>query len=429
MKSDTIVIQAGQWRLFDHHGSASVVQPYPRITAPTRVLIDFQNAFTGVLRFEGPAQYARAMIERHVRQEGWQDGPSHILIHGLSRLRSGGQAFFTAVDLEAWQKVMRWAARERDHCLIHPTGALLADVPRGQGRILRLGRRLLLFARTPSGFVYEDVYSATDALEDLRLSAQTLGGNISWNRDDSQGSQSLKLEWINVSAGEADDTDEALIEDIRDKAGAEIVRGSTQRFSSEQGVWYSSIPPTLARLGVAASANPVHERVGWWSESMSTAVLAALAALSLGLGAAGYYTHYLAADERDRAQALAAEVRDKRATIRETPFENRSDEIARLAGYVAKLGRGAPYAPTRVLASLRRAAGNRIRIHRVQLESSRRQGYELRVDGMELGPDNEALRRFLSKLRADGWRTIPLAPASGEPGGFSYRLAISASEP
>lgn len=423
MKSDVILVDGEHWRWFGHRGETAAIEPYPHLRRPTRMLVNFPGAFTGVLRFEGKPQYARALIDREVRRQGWVDGPNHIVIHRLSRARDGGQAFYTAVPLEAWQRLFQWVRRENDHCLVYPAGTLLADVRGGEGRILHLDRRLLMFARGRDGLTFEDVYSATGALDDQQLAARTLGANMAaFAAQPGHGGQ-LRTEWLTTLAGPDDEREHALIERVQDTAGVPVQRTRPQRLRGEDGPVVSALPHAVNRLGAGGSINPVREKAAWWSESMAPAVLTAVGALAIGLGAAGQYTHHLAAQERVRARALAAEVREKSATIQRADFRDRSDTVTKLASFVGRLDQGAPYTPVQVLASIRRAAGPGVTVYRIRLESGRREAYRLRVDGMAGNGDGEPMRRFLAALRRDGWQPLPLQPASDAPGSFSYRLA------
>ncbi|MFB4203947.1 hypothetical protein ACEZHJ_09105 [Arhodomonas sp. KWT2] len=423
MKTDVILVDGERWRWFGHRGETAVVDPYPRLHRPARVLVNFSGAFTGVLRFEGKTQFARALIDREVRREGWVDGPNHIVIHHLSRARDGGQAFYTAVPLEAWQRLLQWIRGENDHCLVYPAGALLADVREGEGRILHLDRCLLVFARGRDDLSFEDVYSATGEAEDQQLAARTLGANIAAFAAQSGHAGPLRPEWLTALAAPDDELETSLIERVQDAAGVPVRRTRSQRFRDGDGEVLSALPRAVNRLGAAASSNPVREKTAWWSESMAPAVLTAVGALAVGLGAAGQYTHGLAAQERESARTLKAAVQDRSARIREADFPDRSGTVAELSAFVGRLDRGAPYTPVQVLASIREAAGPGLTVYRVRLESSPRDGYRLRVDGTAGNEDGGAIRRFLATLRRDGWHPVPLKPASDAPGSFSYRLA------
>jgi len=432
MKSDMMLVDGDQWRLFNLQAQCDVVKPFPRLESPARLLVHFGDAFTGLLRFEGQTKFARALIERQVRREGWIEGPSHIVIHRLFKTSGGGQAFYTAIPLDTWQQLLDWVRRQRDHCLVYPTGALLADVNMNQGRILRLGRRLLMFARDKHGLVFEDVYSATTGMDDLQLAAQTLGANIAELDRQADRQNRHRYEWLTAAEEDDDAIDTAIMDTLQQAGDVKIDRVMPRRFrtrqdssgqdSLNQGALSSALPLALNRLGARESSNTGVEKVAWWSESMAPAVMTTIGVLAIGIGVAGTFAHQLAKGEWAQSETLMSDVRDKRTTIQQVQFDDYSNDLTELANFATRLNQGAPYTPTQVLDSVRSAAVRGLTIYRVHLESSRRSGYQLRVDGVSDGANSDAVRIFLSTLRGHGWRPVPLEPSASEPGSFSYRL-------
>lgn len=424
MNSDVILVSANEWLRLGHDGRAARVDPYPRLQRPTRVIIADENVQLGSLRFEGKTQFAHAIIERRLRQEGWSEGPNHVVIHHLEKNSQGGQAFYSAITLEAWQKLLQWVRREDDHCLIYPLGALLANVRRGRGRVLRLGRRFTMFYRVGHGFSFEDVYAAGRDADDMRLAVDTLGANVGSFLASAGVNAGLDVDWLaapaspQAPAGESEFTAQLQ----QDVAGVSVHAVPARHFSDDTGEeLVTSLPQGVKALGAMASANPTPDRLGWWSEAMAPAVIALIVALALGLGAAGFYAHNLATDKWTNATALMRQVDDQNEQIRQANFQDHSGEVAELAAFAERLNRGTRFAPTHVLKTLRSAIGEGVFIHRVYLESGRTGEYRLRVDGAARS-DDDAMRKFLATLRSAGWQVAPLEPASNGPGSFSYRL-------
>ncbi|WP_435101177.1 hypothetical protein [Arhodomonas sp. AD133] len=429
MTSDTILTATGRWRLLGRDGHLRSIPPYGRVDRSVRVITDFEDAHIGVLRFEGKPQYARAIIERHVRDAGWVEGPSHVIIHRLNRHHGGGQAFFTAVTLAVWQRTLDWARLQRRHCLILPLGALLAGPGGPRARILHLGPRLRCFADTDQGMRFEDVFAGGGGTDAQRRAARTLGTSLAALKPAGNDTAATfpHIEWL------AADTDspareEALADEVRAVAGATVTVSAARPFRDPEGSHgddgiHSALPAHVERLGAGAAVNPIVERIAWWSEAWAMPVVAGVAALALGLAVAGHYARTLADDEVARARALDDRIAQRESALEAARRPDADDRLRRVSEFVTALARGIAYSPAVVLRDVRDAAAPPLAIHRVRIKRDRQGRYHLRVDGIDRSRDaSAAVRAFLTALRRRGWQSQPLEPASSAPGSFSYRL-------
>ena len=423
MNSDTIVVTGDEWRWSGSDGRSVIVDPYPRLTTPTRVLVNFPDAHMGVIRFRGKKRFAQALIEREVRREGWLDGASHIAIHRLQTVTDGGQAFYSAVPLDEWQRFNAWIQQEKDHCLTYLPGEVLANANRHEARIMRLSRRLSFFFAGDNSLVYEDVYYATEALDDLELSVDAISKNARDSLEKARVKDPKAIEWVSAGSFGQDETEASLTQQLQQAMAISVTRAPFTAFSTNGQDIHTALPQAVKRLPVSRAINPFHLKAAWWSESIAPAVLAATVTLTIGLALAGGYTHRLVDDARTRADTLMETVREQSSAIRQAEPVGESEAITQLLALLDELEQGGRYTPTRVFASLRDATEPAISIYRVNLESKRRSGYELRIDGRVALSESEAMRRFLMRLRQDGWQLNALDPASDQPGSFSYQLA------
>ncbi len=416
--TDTLLALGRTWRQVDADGHVASVRPLEDLRAPARVLVDFSDSAMGVLRFEGRSRFAAAFIERHVREEGWVEGPAHVVVHRLVGRPGGAEAFFTAVDLEQWQAVMDWARRQRHHALVFPVGALLA-AGRPSARVLRLDRRLVFLGQSPTALNFEDIYAAGDDSDQRLQAAGVIGTAIAGHA--SQCESVPRVEWL--SAGDEEgDADRALVAEASRTAGLEIRRPD----EGLRGQGSDAVPVSLlARtrdLPIRHALNSGAERAAFMAERWSGLAAAVVAALAIGLAVVGYQAHSMAEEEAGRADRLIAENRTLNDKIQRDRPQIRQDELDAFLELAGRIHTGSDYKPARVLEDLRRAAPESLAIHRVRLESGR-QGYRLRVDGMDRSSSNgSAIRPFVRRLQEAGWDTTSLEPAASGRGAFSYRL-------
>lgn len=417
MKDDWILIQGETWVHF-HAGKASRIKPFSRLQRTTRVLVDFVRSHTGVLRFEGPVQYARALIDRSVRREGWVDGASHIILHELIREPGGGQAFFTAVSLDKWQRLMAWVQDQPCQCLVFPVAGLLCQQNGDKTvHVLQAGRHLLALHQVENELVFEDAFAPSDQAEDLEVSAAQLAQNLLSARMPSPE----QVVWHTLSANADDTRAEAVAEAFSEKFGTRPERVTAGYFDTEGARMVSSLPQDVSTLTVFQSLNSWPTRLAWISERSAPVAMALIALTAILLGFAGYSAHRHAAEINASIQPLSEQVDQARKQLASAPAADIGDRLRRLEEFVSVLSAGASYAPDKVLADLAEVAHDDIRIHRVYLTHTQRTGYQLQIDGQAQQP--EAVRELLRMLRSRGWQVESLKPASRVEGSFSFALA------
>lgn len=427
MRPDCLVVSAEGWRRLGADGRAQWLEPFPNIKSPTRVLVAFENAYTGVMRFEGQSQYAAAFIERQVRQEGWLEGVGHVVVHRLERSHGGGLAFYTAVRLDAWQQIQGWAGQQSDHCLVYPADALLADVDEGQCRVLRMGRHLRFVARTTEGLFTQDAVGASEDPDDMVIAAETLGDDLMRQVNTES---LLSVEWI-AAAADGRQSEQRMADAMAERAVVSISLVGLASYGGDQQETLSAVPGCLRRLGVSAAVNSPTDKLAWWHEAAAAPVAAAILALALGLGGIGESWRQMASGERDQAREYLAQTRELRAALEDTDLAEDRKALRAASDFIGPMVERAPFAPGRLLDDIEAARSRGLQIHRVLLqggpdddaEGESEESYHVIVDGRNRQGRRTAMRQFLKNLRSQGWQTTALKPASDAPGSFSYRLS------
>ncbi len=422
MKTDLVLATPDDWRVLTADGRTRPVTPYADRDRPTRVVAAFPEEHTGVLRFEGSTQYASAIIERQVRQEGWLEGVGHIVIHSLRRSRGGGVAFYTAVALDEWQRMQDWASRQKDHCLLYPAGTLLAGVAEGSMRVLRINRRLRVVLRSSEGLHTADAFSASLEPEDLRIAVNTLASDVARWLDAESGPS---VEWITAGAATRE-LDDALANAFGEQIGAQVSVLPVECFEEGDAQWWSALPAAMARIGPLMAVNPGREKLAWIPEAFAPQLAAAVAVIAVALGAVGEVMKRSAAQENAQAEAVIANTLETRSRYNAVELDEAHERLEKAHAFLERFHESVPFSPGRSLSDIRRAAGDHLLIQRVELEPHD-DDYRLLVDGRL--PDSasqtaqmRAMRHFLASLHEDGWRTEAIDPSHPGAGSFSFRL-------
>lgn len=415
--ADVILAAGDSWSLLDRDGRTRSIAPLARLTRPALVVMSFPGAVVGQLRYEGKSSFARPMVERHVRSEGWIDGPSHVVIHSSRRLPDGAQVLFTAIPLEEWQDGTQWAARQPDHCLIVLPGQLLAE--RGGRRVVRHGRHLMAFAATPDGLVYEDVFAGGEAHRDLVEAAERLGRVLGDHA--AVASSSGAWEWLPLDRAGVEDESE-LVTAMRTTSALQVELAPGAFGDQGSQVVFDALPRRLERQPLRGMAGPWPQRLAWLAEQKAPMVMALLLVLVGGLLAGGWQIGQSASETRQQIASQQAELQRLRAGLGTNGAEPDWQQLESAARFVQRLEPGIHYAPLPVIEQIRAALPDDLSIHRIGLEHARGT-YRLRVDGAARNAERgRTINRFVGNLRQQGWEVRSLDPASPGRGSFSYQL-------
>ncbi len=407
-----------------HGHQVEDVPAWPRLTHTALVVLDLDDVFTDVWRFEGKADYAPALVEKRVRTQGLVEGAAHIVVHRLVKMPGGFQVYFTAISLELWQRCTQWAQEQADHCLVMTAGGLLCHgVQSGHARLMLSQRRLMSFAQTEEGMFFGATQALGSGISAMASAAQVLTAN--------QGATLTRLgaeavEWGTMwTTNPADiDTCQAAVRNLL--GGAPGVMQTTELAMSGERV--HTVLPELARDAAGRHAlNPLVERVAWRAERWVAPITAVTALVGVVLVTLGVLVGQLADQQRADGQSQRGELAALQQRIQAVSVVEAPQKLLPVAEFSRALDEGAQHDPVVFLALLKSTAGKDIRIQRVRLETASgvNKGRAFRVDGVMAAGASASVTRWVSQMIAAGWTLKAVDPTYTGPGAFSYELVSS----
>lgn len=418
------VASAGWLHCHDHR--AEDIAPWPRLSHQALVVLDLDDVFTDVWRFEGKGEYAAALIEKRVRTQGLVDGAAHIVIHRLVKLPGGFQAFFSAISLELWQRCTQWADEQADHCLVlMAPGLLCHGVTSANARLLLSQRRLMCFAETEEGMVFGATQALGSGSSAMAGAAQVLVTNHS-ELLARLGPEAV--EWGALWSTQVSDAENCLAALSGVLGGAPTVLAAEELTLAGERV--QTVMPALAHQAAGRHAlNPLAERVAWRAERWVAPITAVTALVGLVLAIAGVLVGQMADQQRTAGQGQRAELVALNERIQAVATVEAPQKLLPVAEFSRVLDEGARHDPVAFMALLKAASGKDVRIQRVHLEAPAGQARvrSFRVDGVMAPGASSAMTRWVSQLSAAGWSLKAVDPASTAPGAFSYELVAAAT--
>lgn len=403
-----------------HGNDAQDVPAWPRLAHDALVVLDLDDVFTDVWRFEGKAEYAAALIEKRVRNEGLVEGAAHIVIHRLVKSPRGFQAYFSAVSLEYWQRCTQWAQDQDNHCLVMMAPGLLCHgVNTDKARLMLSQQRLMCFAQTEAGMVFGSTHVLSAEPLAIANAAKALASN--------QSALLTRLEPDAVQWGEfwvlQANHSEICRDVVRGVLGFAPAAMAAQELTFAGGRVLTLLPQ-LAYAGAGQHAlNPKMERLAWRAERWVAPVTMVTALVGLVLIAVGALVTQQAASQRSAGQGQRAELEALQNRIQAVATLEAPKKLLPAAELARKLDEGMRYDPMVFLERLKTATGNDIQIQRVRLEIEPQDHKRaFRVDGVVAPGAAGAVMRWVGQMTAGGWTLKALDPVGTAPGAFSYQL-------
>jgi hypothetical protein len=410
-----------------HGHTAEEVPAWPQLSHSALVVLDLDDAFTDVWRFEGKPEYAAALIEKRVRTEGLVEGAAHVVIHRLVKAPRGFQVYFSAISLEFWQRCSQWAREQSDHCLLLTAAGLLCHgVGLGKARLMLSQRQLMCFAQTEAGMAF----GATQALGAESAAMASAAKVIAANHSPLLSHlEPEAVQWVTLWSTQAGDSDTCL----------EVVHGVLgfapavlyARELALAGERVHAALPALAHQAAGRSAlNPLGERVAWHAERWVAPITVVTALAGLALIAVSALVTQQAESRRTAGQGQRAELQALQGRIQAVANVEAPKQLLPAAELARTLDEGMRYDPTVFLANLKAATGQDIRIQRVRLDKATpTQARAFRIDGVAAPGASFAVVRWVSRMTAAGWTLKALDPAGPVPGAFSYQLVAADAAP
>ncbi|MFN3437367.1 MAG: hypothetical protein ACK41V_06725 [Acidovorax sp.] len=426
MSAEHVYRVANSGWLHCHGHQAQEVPAWPRLTHSALVVLDLDDVFTDVWRFEGKADYAPALIEKRVRTQGLVDGAAHVVVHRLVKLPGGFQVFFSAISLELWQRCTEWAKEQADHCLVMMAPGLLChDVSSGNARLMLSQRRLLSFVHTEEGMVFGSTQALGSGQSAMASAAQVLTAN--------QTALLTRLgadavEWGTLWSTQAADVDTCLTA-LRSVLGGTPVVMPAQELALV-GERVQTVMPALARQAAGRHAlNPLVETVAWRAERWVAPITVVTALVGLVLAIVGVLVGQMAEQQRSAGLNQQSELTVLQDRIQAVSTVEAPQKLLPVAEFSRTLDEGARHDPVAFMALLKASAGNDIRIQRVRLESATGLARirAFRVDGVIAPGASASVTRWVSAMTAAGWKLKAVDPTYTVPGAFSYELVATAT--
>jgi len=426
MSAEHVYRVANSGWLHCHGHQAQEVPAWPRLTHSALVVLDLDDVFTDVWRFEGKADYAPALIEKRVRTQGLVDGAAHVVVHRLVKLPGGFQVFFSAISLELWQRCTEWAKEQADHCLVMMAPGLLChNVSSGNARLMLSQRRLLSFLHTEEGMVFGSTQALGSGQSAMASAAQVLTAN--------QTALLTRLgvdavEWGTLWSTQAADVDTCLTA-LRSVLGGTPVVMPAQELALV-GERVQTVMPALARQAAGRHAlNPFVETVAWRAERWVAPITVVTALVGLVLAIVGVLVGQMAEQQRSAGLNQQSELTVLQDRIQAVSTVEAPQKLLPVAEFSRTLDEGARHDPVAFMALLKASAGNDIRIQRVRLESAAGLARirAFRVDGVIAPGASASVTRWVSAMTAAGWKLKAVDPTYTVPGAFSYELVATAT--
>lgn len=422
MKSSQVLFVSAQgWMQFnDGRGIAS--KAYPRLEAPSVVVVDFEQCQSGVLATKGKASHAAAQIEKLVRTEGQLEGPLKVFVHRQVRHVDSALSFYTAVPLDSWQTLQSWAKEQKDHCLLVPVAGLLAGAASGRyAHVLRSGLHLRAYIELGGKLHFVEASGLGESEADMQSSLRALVSQMltSVGQDVIDG-----FYWSSAFSSDAA-SDQSLASMLVEISGKNVKLMPHESLRGEQvGRGSTALPHLISAAGLGATQSSTLSRLAWLSESYVLPLSVVVGVCALGLAGFAFLAHKQAEAQASADTAVRSEAESLRQRAVLASQVPQTDASSPAISLVKDLGHAAIYDPVRLLATLRGAAGSELRIKGLQfVKADSEHPARFRVEGVVADGRNDELSRFLSELGQEGWLFTPTNPSDGALGAFAYHLS------
>lgn len=418
-------VASGGWQ-HCHDQQVDEIAPWPRLTHRALVVLDLDDVFTDVWRFEGKSDYATALIEKRVRTQGLVEGAAHIVVHRLVKLPGGFQVFFSAISLEFWQRCTQWAKEQADHCLVMMAPGLLCHgVAPGHARWLLSQRRMMCFFHSEEGMVFGSNHALGSSASSMDSAARMMAAN--------HGPLLARfgpeaVEWGTLWSTQAADT-EACLAALTGALGSSPTVLAIDRLSLA-GQRVETVMPSLARDAASRHAlNPLVERVAWHAERWVTPLTVVTSLVGLVLMIVGVLVGQMAEQQRVAGESQRAELESLQGRIQAVSSVEAPQKLLPVADFARALDEGAQHDPVAFMALLKASSGKDIRIQRVRLEATamgQARSRAFRVDGVVAPNASAAVTRWVSQMMSAGWTLKAVDPTYTGVGAFSYEMVSAA---
>ncbi|MDO9403485.1 MAG: hypothetical protein Q7T87_05605 [Polaromonas sp.] len=339
-----MIIFASQdrWRLFSGD-TVRDVAAFPALQEPATVVWHSPQSVTGVAALEGNVRHAAVLIERRLRAEGSIEGDTRMFIHHIRTIGEGYQALYTAAPLAQWQRLLAWASRLPNHCLIFSAAALLWErQAAGSAVVLQAGTQLMAVGSLDNQMVQVNTLAFSDSAEDMHSAAAALGARLLEERSKltpDQEPAALSIRWCAAGDAATGSAERQLSMMAAIEASNVVdVRPLNTEFRDDAAgvVVHSAIPALAAGAGTRMALNNPGDKWLFMADRFLPACSLAALALSAGvlLTCLSWYTQSReTASQVDKLveQESAARMRAAALGERAKPPEGLENQLAFVA--------------------------------------------------------------------------------------------------
>lgn len=283
------------------------------VKGPKVIVTDFGDAFTRVDTVVSSKQYAEAIIEKSLRNQGDMDGASKVLILDSETNSNTTQALFSAVSAEIFAKYWTVATQHWDHCLLIPVTSLLLRqaVSKGKGchavvlqyeqhldMLITFNGRARSSLRVSSSSMDEDDWQR--AINYIAAEMQQVVANI--------GHELNSVSWVDWNPIITVVTPLKLSKKLSDALSIEIstVPSNGLKFNGE--VIDGGLATLMNNAQAADAVNSVVDKSLFYTERSLPWIAGLLLAVSSALIASGLYWQNLATTKKQETSDLLAKV-------------------------------------------------------------------------------------------------------------------------
>lgn len=394
------------------------------------VVSDFSQATSDLQLLDVKPEYAAAVIEKRLRQEGAIDGAAHIIVHARQGVAGGTQMLFTGVPVDEWQQLNIWLEKQPRVLPVFGLPDLMLAQLRGDGRVvMRAGRHFFYLCRSGHRLAFARISAVSEIQDDLAIAMRTLMSGL--EKVAGRGGEDTAVIGFDLLAS-GDATPWQLLSDYPGIALKEL---AAEQVSMPEAATNSLNPMTHSALvnlrspAIWKSANPVFDRgLAWldrhqWSLAMAVGMVAVTLMLTSGV------QHMQWRQDSAELTVKLNEVEQVRSQIQMLP--SAEQQIAQAGPLLdllqASAGRTLDASPTQVLSDVQDSRGEQVRILRVGKDAA---GWYL--DGqVKEGEDAAAIAHLLRQLQLRGYQPEAIKNTDARGGVrsyFSYRLHPAAEE-
>jgi hypothetical protein len=423
MKPALILALQGNW-LQCQNGAWRAITPFSKSEESCSILSDFDQAPFGVELVDVRPEFAAAVIEKKIRNEGLVDSEVHMISHRVMSIGGGSRMFYTAVPLSSWQKSFAWTAEQSHVNLFYSVdGAMQNLCQKYDAVVCRIGRQFRFLVSNPNNLVSLNVTAYSDDQDDLDTALQTLleqARNLWQPRNEKN-----VLFWCDLLA-QGSVTDTAISSNFAKKLGVSLKVAESASFTIASERFHSAADSMLSVLNWQNALNSSLDRFAAMTDRFVLPIASITGLIGLGLFASAAYLGMQTSNlrlEEQKVQTETTRISTQFAAQAIAPNDALKPYAEHL-NFLDKLSTAFQTPdPLQVLTDVRKAAEKRVRILRIRL-ISKEMGFK--IEGVPYaGEQSErVLSGFLADLKQSGYQVSSEDPGNmnQQAGFFAYSI-------